>query len=505
MSIASFIVALVALYLQCLARQPNRWLSCVVAALLLAITAVSMYAEGWRWLLVPQWLLALGLTWLLLRGRQWPRRTWAFAIGAFVCYCTLNVAQLRTPELELPALTGPYPVAKHQWAVKSQRRDAHNPDPFAKREFLVNVYYPTLTNDRSQRAPYLSRAMMSAHLARDQSPLVRFFFESEVSKMRSQAWQGFGSGLSPALAHYPVVIFSPGYGWFADMHSFYLEQLASHGYVVFAITHPGQTPVVEYPDGRQSRWGWSNDSFAEPKAVFDERRARTQALRAAIEQGMRDDHRLPSEQQLREFVSVQGSSPLSVVRFAPLAERKADVIELLDRLESLNTGTPASEFAGRLDFEHIAIMGMSYGGPTSSDVCLEDARCKAVINMDGTEYGRLPLEPNTTPALWLYDPKSYEKDFRRQVAYERYAGPAYRVGFSGASHNTFADYPFWPAALDAPGMLWPSGKRARERELAPIVLTYLLDFLDHYLKNEPLQLLNRPRDEAGILVERNER
>lgn len=55
-----------------------------------------------------------------------------------------------------------------------------------------------------------------------------------------------------------MVVFSSGYGYFADMHSFLLEELASHGYAVFAITHTGDTAVVEFPDGRRKRQvGWS--------------------------------------------------------------------------------------------------------------------------------------------------------------------------------------------------------------------------------------------------------
>lgn len=521
MAILLLALSLAALHALCSSLQRRRQWHLVLAVAIAAAVVVSAGTAGFRPTLVPLWLWAASLTGLLIcrapsagvrgdRNGKWRTR-FVFAGGVLLSWGAFNLASLTLAEMTLPALSGPYPVAKHQWLVQSQRRDVHSPDPFARREFLVNVYYPTLVNDRMAHAPYLSPAMTAAlrgpldYFRRPaQDPIDKAaasvrssLFQYDVARMQSQAWRGFGSGLSPALDAYPIVIFSPGYGWFADMHSFQLEQLASHGYLVFAITHPGDTPLVEYPDGRRVEWGWSDAAWVEDRSTFRARQRRRSELGLALARSTA----APSDAGLREMLAVV-SEP---IRTAPLSVRKDDVIDLLDRLESLNNGKPAGAFAGRLDMNNIAVMGMSYGGATASEVCLEDRRCKVVINLDGAEFGRLLFEPNTRPALWLYamneDGNGWQDEFLRRIAYERYEGPAYRVGFEGAVHQTFADFPFWPREVSLADLCWPRALWAGDaRVVSGRILEYELDFLDHYLKGKDLVLLATEHSGEGMVV-----
>lgn len=514
MALLLFALNLLSLY--CLIGARKMRLRAPFALLLLPGVVVSFARDGWSWPLVPLWLWSLLIAATLIQAapaRTASHRYVVIACGVSISYCALNLAQQRLTSVELPTLSGPYPVAKHRWVIQSQRSDVHNPDPFAKREFLVNVYYPTQANDALKRAPYLSPAMMAARFFQEQPALTRFFFQRDVLRLQARALEGEfregeGASLSPAQPKYPVVVFSPGRGWFADLHTFYLEQLASHGYVVFAITHPGgSTALVEYPDGRISRGGWNRHFQEDSAAVAQQRRARLKTMYAAIQNDLKQ-RQLPSETQLREYAAVESSD-----RVTPLTVRKEDVIELLDRLQRLNTGDIASEFAGRLDLGNIAVTGMSYGGATASEVCLDDSRCKVVVNLDGEEHGRVSIVPGTRPALWLYDPAhwgadwNWQGDFRRPTAYARYAGPAYRVGFAGADHGAFTDFPFWPHEIEWSDILLPrwltqhSARNARAA-LPPLILEYELDFLDHYLKGKPLRLLSCGQTRPGTTVDR---
>jgi dienelactone hydrolase len=486
-----------ALYHLCLERTRVGWRRVFLFASLLAAVAISWWLDGWRWPLAPLWLWALWLSWQLIarpaatRVVTPARRHLLFAAGIFVSFCTLNLAQLTVQSVELPALSGPYPVARHQWLVQSTRPDPHNPDPFARRGFPVDVYYPTLVNAQMQRVEYWSPAMLDAGPLQHLSALARFFFEREAARLRAQSWHGFGSGLSPTQATYPVVIFSPGLGLRADMHTFYLEQLASHGYVVFAITHPGQAERVRE---------WSERSLTEDRAAWKRRESHYEAAAWSLEKAL-ESGEVPTGKQLQDVMSFN-AVPL---RDYPLSVRKDDVMELLDRLQSLNDGTPASQFAARLDMGNVAVTGMSYGGPTAADVCLEDSRCKVVVNMDGEEFGALPLASGTRPALWLYRMGRWEGTPLRRIAYQRYSGPAYRVGFDGARHSTFTDQPFWPPEIDVLGILLPrwlfDRSQRAERALAPVILEYELDFLDHYLKGSDLKLLNGAQARSHAVVD----
>lgn len=429
------------------------------------------------------------------------------AIAAIVvAYCASNLVLWGTQSRKLPPLDGPYPVAKHQWVLQSQRSDPHDSNPFARREFLVNVYYPTLVSDAPYytmaRARYLSPAMTAGNRWLWNDTWFDQMRLRQMLKIQSRAWTGPGSGLSPAQPKYPVIIFSPGAGWFADMHSYYLEQLASRGYVVFAVTHPGQTPLVEYPDGRQFHEGWSADVLPEDGSIWKNDQKREDALAATLKKTLAEG-RSPSDAKLQEYMGLR-----RITRQLPLSVRKDDVIDLLDHVQALNAGMPASQFAGRLDMDNVAVTGMSYGGPTSAEVCWVDARCKVVVNMDGEEYGPAALATRIQPALWLYAADQWDADSTliRRIAFERYAGPAYRVGFEGAAHGTFADFPFWPQRLTVSSILLPrwlldAPRVRRERALPPLILEYELDFLDHYLKGQPLRLLNGSEARQGARVD----
>jgi predicted dienelactone hydrolase len=487
----------VALCYLCLERTRAGWQRVFLSASLLAAVAISWWLDGWRWPRALLWLSALWLGWRLLVRLAATRdvtpayRYLLLSAGIFVSYCALNLAQLTAQDVELPALSGPYPVARHRWLVQSPRADLHSPDPFARREFPVDVYYPTLVNAEMRRVTYWSTAMLDTGPLQHLSGLAKFLFEREAERLQAQSWNGFGSGLSRAQATYPVVIFSPGLGLSADLHTFYLEQLASHGYVVFAITHPGQSDLVR---------AWSAQSLTEDRTAWKRRESHYEAAAWSLGKTL-EAGEVPTGKQLQDVMSFN-AVPL---RDAPLSVRKDDVIELLDRLQRLNDGTPASQFAARLDMGNIAVTGMSYGGPTAADVCLEDRRCKVVVNMDGEDFGALPLANGTRPALWLYRMGRWEGTPLRRVAYQRYAGPAYRVGFIGARHSTFTDQPFWPPEIDALGTLLPRwlfdrGQRD-ERALPPVILEYELDFLDHYLKGSDLKLLNGAQARSHAVVD----
>lgn len=505
MTAVLFVLSIVALSSLCRRHPAARWWSLLLAGLLFISVAWAWHSEGWRWSVAPLWGWTLWLGWGLIRRVLYrvPERVGGSAVtvamfvaGLMVSSVAASLARTIIP-IEFPAFTGEHGVGKMQWVLRSPvRHDLHDPDPFAPREFMVNVYYPALIHDGLRRAPYMSRSMAD-EIAGRTHPWTSFFLQSELRAARSRAYQG--PGLSDARAKYPVVIFSPGHGFFADLHSFYLEELASHGYIVFALTHPGQAPVVEYPDGRRRlRVRWSDlDTAPQRQADIERRGERVYELRKLLNQSdvaNVDEARIEEVKSLTDFM-----------RYSPLSVRKEDMVELLDQLERLNAGQPGNVFAGRLDVDNIAMTGMSYGGPTAQEVCLEDARCKVVVNLDGEELGQMPPRTHGRPALWLYASDEWAGDYSvlRRIAYEHHGGPAFRVGFAGANHGTFADWPYFSAPVrwfDDPVARLLIGNHA-DRELPPLIVTYLLDFLDHYLKGAPLQLLDGNVTNAGVDVD----
>ena len=63
-----------------------------------------------------------------------------------------------------------------------------------------------------------------------------------------------------------------------------------------------------------------------------------------------------------------------------------DISFVLDQLEN---GERQLTLLNRMaDFRKIGVFGMSLGGAAAGKFCMEDSRCNAAINMDGTQFGQ---------------------------------------------------------------------------------------------------------------------
>jgi predicted dienelactone hydrolase len=84
--------------------------------------------------------------------------------------------------------------------------------------------------------------------------------------VRTHAVAGAPYSLSAGLS--PVLIFSPGGGLVREVYAAQLEDLARHGYVVAAISHPYDAIVTSFPDGRQI--AYSSQRWPKPPSLEGE-------------------------------------------------------------------------------------------------------------------------------------------------------------------------------------------------------------------------------------------
>ncbi|KAF9256730.1 hypothetical protein L218DRAFT_174846 [Marasmius fiardii PR-910] len=80
----------------------------------------------------------------------------------------------------------------------------------------------------------------------------------------------FGNGTSP----YPTIVFLPGAGLLAAAYTAIQSELASYGYTVISIDHPGEAPYTQLPYGGEGFYGWPNfhtypPTVEEVFAVYD--------------------------------------------------------------------------------------------------------------------------------------------------------------------------------------------------------------------------------------------
>ena len=197
------------------------------------------------------------------------------------------------------------------------------------RELVVWAWYPADVPPGSRKADYLPAPWLEA-IQEDNGALARLLVQNPGS-VEPHAYEDVP--LSGAQAAYPLLIMQPGLGPIAPYYTSLAEDLASHGYIVFASTPTYSSNVVVFPDGRVAR--------VAPAATIPDNMTAEQAAA-----------------KLDKLVDVWAQDD----RF------------VMDQVGKLNNSGPGGFFAGRLDLRSIGLFGHSFGGASAVETCSLDAR-----------------------------------------------------------------------------------------------------------------------------------
>ncbi len=228
------------------------------------------------------------------------------------------------------------------------------------RRFLVRAWYPADVGDEPvlQRASEEERRVNTLFGPAGVNPLV--LLSESLDRVSTHAHDG------PKVKNgaYPLLIFSHGYSGSVFSNAMLMEQLASQGYIVVSISHPGESAAMVLPDGTQvPKSPMVAEMFAEHATT-----------------GLMDAFFLPDVD--RYDWGLQKFEPIEMVS-GRLPVWAKDFSSVLDALQSDEHGPDVDELIGAMDFEHIGFLGMSAGGGSSTLACHEDRRCDAVVSLDG--------------------------------------------------------------------------------------------------------------------------
>ncbi|MGQ0640680.1 MAG: alpha/beta hydrolase family protein [Gemmatimonadaceae bacterium] len=362
--------------------------------------------------------------------------------------------------VRLPQPTGAAAVGTTRFSlVDSTRREPFTADSSDHRELLIRVWYPAKPAPGAQPEPFWGSE--TQEIATRMAQFMRLPNGSFDDLARAPSHAYTDAPLANAPAPYPVLIFSHGYipGLIAQ-NTAQMEELASHGYVVFSIGHAYETLVNVFPDGRvvpfsQLRLG-----------TFAQGAGKTQELTAKY--GAASD---TAEKQatLRRIVAEW------TVLDESLRIWTADTRFVLDELERLNAGTRSSIFAAMLDLKRVGVFGMSFGGATAGQVCAVDERCRAGVNLDGMQFGDLIERPMERPFMFM---NSQDAGDLNRLFFERATDAAYYVTVKGSKHFNYSDFSLFSPDFQKAGILGPIDGERMER----ILSDYVLAFFDAYLK-----------------------
>ena len=352
----------------------------------------------------------------------------------------------RHQALVLPAPTGPYAVGRmeYDWTDQS-RTDLFAPHAGTKRELVVWAWYPAVHAPGARLAPYLPP--MWAQLSEQQHGFIGQQLAQSSDSIQTHSVDR--APLATDAARYPVLIFEPGLGNIPTQYTTLLEDLASHGYVIFAITPTYSSDVVAFPDGR---------------------------VVEATPAGKLDTNENP-QTAANQLVMVWSQ----------------DVIFVMNQLDRLNTA-PGNMWSQRLDLARLGVFGHSFGGATAAQVCHLDARCKAGINIDGDLAGDVVQAGLTKPFMVIqHDMGSCSDSNCRSFQLDIQAilrtvprGASYHISIKDTEHFNFTDYAVhFSPLLHVLGLL---GSIDGQRGLQ-ITRAYVRAFFDTYLNSAPSPLL----------------
>lgn len=414
-----------------------------------AVMAAHLIFEGYRWQMIPAYLLALGLlgynALLLQEGSAVKPQTTTrpplvrLAVVLLGLFGFLLISQLPSllPVFNLPEPDGPYAVGTTGlMLVDPERADALAADPTSPRQVPVQIWYPAEPDESQKPADYWLGQPQSIRIL-TRSLGLPFFLLDHLALVKTHSY--LDAPLARAQEFYPVLVFSHGYRLgYLQQNTSIMETLASHGYVVASVAHPYQALVTPSVEGELVRFA----------AEF--------APRFSNDPAFRDDSLVTWTEDLR-FT--------------------------LDALEDLNRGERLERFSGRLDLGRVGVFGMSFGGSAASRLCLEDARCKAGLTLDSPQYE--PVLSSALPQPFLFF-AAEDSDYVVRSVYEAVDSPAYLVTIGGTIHYDFTDL-----TLVSPlGSLFGFSGTINGEQMVRILNAYTLAFFNRHIKDLPAPLLN---------------
>jgi hypothetical protein len=261
----------------------------------------------------------------------------------FLCQSSVmnipSTAQLKSRSLpNLPPATGPFAVGKVtvHWVDESRIEPlSPNHEP---REVMTDIWYPAEPSNAGP-ADYLDAVAYEQAIGAE--GFQKFFREASENLRQGVRTHAFAAApYARSAKQSPVLIFSPGGGMVRELYAAQFEDLASHGYVVAAISHPYDAIVTLFPNGRQIDY---------------------------------------SEQRWPKPPSLEGEANLNQLEW-----HANDIRFALDELSRVNlAGSSGLPFAGHLDLTHVGAFGHSFGGIAAAHACQLDRRFKACLNEDG--------------------------------------------------------------------------------------------------------------------------
>jgi dienelactone hydrolase len=302
------------------------------------------------------------------------------------------------------------------------------------RVITLDLWYPASSIDGLKAAPYTENAL-NKMLEKYQG--IPASINGETPSFSFQD--------APVIpGSHPTVIFNHGYGSFSKQNASNFQELASHGYFVISVAHPGDSLIARDAAGNVLEFD-ATDSVYQRLSVAQKEPGYAQALATKLEAQRNAKTSLEHGKASRELAQTLPYSELE-----PIKQRWLE-----DTLFVIRTLSQASKpkILEAANANEITVMGHSLGGIVALEVAKNPpAGVQRVIDLDGSwlEYESGENAQIRVPMLAMLSTQNMiqNQDLGLHGSFDqlfkRTSSNAHVIEIAGTAHFNFTDLNFIP-------------------------------------------------------------
>ena len=389
-----------------------------------------------------------------------------------ICSILFNSGQNKNDTL--PSPSGKYFVGiTYLSFIDDNRKELFDNKQESNREITVKVWYPS--DNESNSEPYFLDAESEFAMKYLQFPEI--FKNLKTNSNRDVP-------MSSKENKYPILIFSHGFGEHYSQNTILMEELASHGYIIFSISHHYECKFSSFPDGRLKYIDMNSLRFQ--KIMQEMQSPKAMELMQKMYNASND------EERIQVFVETSNVLPTALIETPKYWAE--DISFFMDQLEGMNNEHKI--FKEKLNLDRIGVFGMSMGGIASTEICITDKRVKTCVSIDGGLNGSALAKEIQIPLMFLNSKRflGYGKIFTSKSKMD-----CYSLSVKDSDHYNFSDYSIYPV----PAIRFFLGSIDGNKTIE-IMNVIVLAFFDKYLKEkQEIDLIEQAKKYTEIEIATN--
>lgn len=442
--------------------------------LLITTLLIQLFFEGYRWQMAPTYLLWLIAVINISKQKKNNTKIF-FKVIKLICLTLLisigYIVPSILPVFELPKPRGIYKVGTKLIYSKTHLNETITKDPSDKRELMYKIWYPSNADVSSLNGEtYIDQGSRIGFAKKYGLPATALNY---LDKIETFVYEK----IPIAYGKFPILIFSHGYGSKATGYYALLTELTSQGYIIINMNHTHESLGVTLPNGEKKYFDYDFQ-----KAISVNAMKNITPIKKAFKDSIsfKQRHSIIRNEIKNYF---EGS----------IQDRWSnDIIITIDLIKKWNN---EGFLKDKLNLDKIGVIGHSVGGGTAGNVAMKDSRIKAVVNLDGIQWGNKIDSLYKIPYLYVSaDWPSEHEDVNSHIYLKKSTDYFYETKLLKSGHPNFMDIPFMIPATDL------AGTGDIDPYLGMEIITKLTtSFFGKHLKQMPNTEPQRIKDEFDLL------